>query len=294
MSENTPGGTPRDENDPYRPSAGQGMPSPGMPGDSSVPAQPIPGGGFPAAPPPPEDYGQAPRFDEPVSVGQALKFGWSRFTSNMGTWIGALLLVALMGIVLGVILVVLSPTYQYVIENFDDPEALSNLPAPGFFDFVLALVVASLGFVVSSLLMHGALASVDKPTVRLADFFAVRNVGNIIVLGFIVGLVSSVLNLVPGVGSILSTVAYYFLIFSLLFVIDRGQNALGAVGSSAKLVAANAGVVLVLILANIGLSFLGVLLCFVGLLFTMPVAYIAQAFVYRRLAPSQQGATPAL
>ncbi|WP_029253689.1 hypothetical protein [Paraoerskovia marina] len=283
MSENTPGGPPRDENDPYSSNTNPGMPGPGMPGDSSVPPQPIPGGGFPAAPPPQEPYGQPSRYDEPVSVGQALHFGWDRFKSSMGTWIGALLLILLMNIVLGLIVTVLSPTYQYVIENFSDPDALAAVPQPGFLDVLLGFLAAAVSFVISSLATHGALAAVDKPRVRLADFFAIRNAGNIVLLGFVVGFISSVLSLIPGIGGLLSVAAYFFLIFSLMFVIDAGENAFAAIGSSAKLVAGSAGVVIVLIVANIGLSFLGVILCFVGLLFTLPVAYIAQAFVYRRL-----------
>lgn len=288
MSENTPGGPPRDENDPYRPSAGDGAPtpSPGMPGDGSVPPQPIPGGGFPTAPPPQEAYGQAPRYDGPVSVGQALSYGWNQFKANMGTWIGALLIIAVLNLVVGGIIVVLSPTYQYLLENLSDPDAMAAIPSPGFLDILLGLIGAAASFIIGSLATHGALASVDKPKVAMKDFFAVKNMGSIVVLGFVVGVISSVLNLVPGVGALLSSVAYFFLLFSLMFVIDAKQNPFAAIGSSAKLVAGSAGVVIVLIIANIGLSFLGVILCFVGLLFTLPVAYIAQAFVYRRLTDS--------
>ena len=92
--------------------------------------------------------------------------------------------------------------------------------------------------------------------------------------------------IVPGV--------YLFvrLILSPYFVVDKGMNCLDAMSASWSATQDNwwhlfgAGILLWLF------SMCGVLLCFVGYLYTMPVGVVAWVLVYRRFADSQREGVP--
>jgi len=76
-----------------------------------------------------------------------------------------------------------------------------------------------------------------------------------------------------------------FFMFAFPLVADRKLSGLDAVKLSFKAGKANFGGILGLLLVNAGLSILGVLCCFIGVYFYLPVSFAAMAVAYRRVFP---------
>jgi len=224
-------------------------------------------------------------------VGQAFSWAWASFARSAGAWVGATLVVLAIAIAAAVLL---TPDFRVVMENYDDPDVLTDVLTAGasILDVLLAAVLAAVDIVLGSLLAHGAIAATHKGRAAFGDFFAVRNLGGILVLGLINGLLTFVLAFVPLLGGVIRLVVGFFLAASLFFVIDRGQDAMTAIRSSVRLVSRHAGVVLLTLVVAIALSFVGILLLVVGALVTVPLAILTGAFVYRRLV-GEQPAAPA-
>ncbi|MBA3765939.1 MAG: hypothetical protein H0W99_02920 [Acidobacteria bacterium] len=89
-----------------------------------------------------------------------------------------------------------------------------------------------------------------------------------------------------GVVVIASLIGALF-IFSYPLIVDRRLAALDAVRTSIKAVMANPGGVLGLLAINMLLGFAGMLLCYVGAFFVMPVGLASWAVAYRQVFPAQ-------
>lgn len=85
-----------------------------------------------------------------------------------------------------------------------------------------------------------------------------------------------------------------FFIFAFPLIADRGLSGLDAVKLSIKAGKANFVGVLLLILLNAAVGLLGVLACYVGVFFIMPISLASYAVAYRRVFPelSQRFASP--
>jgi hypothetical protein len=98
------------------------------------------------------------------------------------------------------------------------------------------------------------------------------------ILGF--ELVFGVVILVVGIA-----VGIFFM-FSFPLIADRGLSGLEAIKLSIKAGKANFGGILGLLLLNAALGVLGVLACYVGVFFLMPVSFASYAVAYRRVFPA--------
>ena len=85
-----------------------------------------------------------------------------------------------------------------------------------------------------------------------------------------------------------------FFMFAFPLIADRGLSGLDAVKLSIKAGKANFGGILRLTLLNAALGILGVLACYVGVFFLMPISFASYAVAYRRVFPelSQNLASP--
>jgi hypothetical protein len=85
-----------------------------------------------------------------------------------------------------------------------------------------------------------------------------------------------------------------FFLFSFPLIADRNLSGVDAVKLSIKAARANLGGILGLVLMNVGLGILGVLCCYVGALFVLPISFASYAVAYRRVFPevSQNFASP--
>ena len=85
-----------------------------------------------------------------------------------------------------------------------------------------------------------------------------------------------------------------FFMFAFPLIADRGLSGLEAIKLSIKAGKANFGGILGLILLNVAIGMLGVLACYFGVFFIMPVSMASYAVAYRRVFPalSQNFASP--
>ncbi len=76
-----------------------------------------------------------------------------------------------------------------------------------------------------------------------------------------------------------------FFMFAFPLIADRGLSGLDAVKLSIKAGKANLGGIFLLILLNAAVGMLGVLACYVGVFFIMPISLASYAVAYRRVFP---------
>ena len=120
--------------------------------------------------------------------------------------------------------------------------------------------------------------------VSVGSFFRPRNIGQVIVAGLIVGVITTIglfLCVIPGV------IASILLIFTVVALLDRNLSAVDAVKTSFDLSKANFGNAFLTWLVGIAIVFVGALLCGVGLLVAVPVAALFLVYAWRRISGGQ-------
>lgn len=93
---------------------------------------------------------------------------------------------------------------------------------------------------------------------------------------------------------VMSIIVGVFFIFTFPLIVDRKLSGVEAVKTSVRAALANFRGVLGLVLLNSLLNFGGLILCYVGAFFVMPITLAAHAIAYRRVFPeiSQTFASP--
>jgi uncharacterized membrane protein len=257
------------------------------PSAATPPPTPPYGGsyGTPPPPPPPTHDGEGgyggygyPAYDVIVAV----KYGWKKFSENVGAFLVLGLLAILIPGVLSTFGSLGSSTSESVIDN------------PGVSDFVkitvgggsgvagflsnVAAQVASL--VMTAALVRGALDVTEGRKASVSAMFSRWSFPTILVLSLLVGLATTiglVMCVLPGLA------VMFFTYFSTYFVVDEGQGVIDAIKSSLRFTADNAGNLLLLFLLAFVIVILGICACFVGLLVAIPVTTIAAAYTFKVL-----------
>ena len=280
-----PNGTP--EQPPSGP--GYGAPPPSGPDYGAPPpsgpdygAPPPPSGGYGTPPPPPGGYGTPPPggpYEGPYaaagdqwSVGNALGYGWRKFTQNVGSILLFTLVLLLGSIVLGIV--------GSIIDR-----AVFGTPDDGFFSQSTHTVFSSLlGFVgqafFGAAVVRAALDLTEGRGLNIGDVFRRINFGTVVVLAVLVAIIETIgfiLLVIPGL------VAILFLYFATYFLLDRDLGPVDAIKASFGLVGHDLGKALVWAVVAFLVSIVGVCACFVGLLVTIPVATIGTAYTYKKL-----------
>ncbi len=203
-----------------------------------------------------------------LSVGDAVSYGWQRFKANAGTWIGVVLIAA---VIQGVLNLLLGPESGYRMDA-----ARESVWSFGvIFGSIITTVV---GYLINAALVRGALHEVDGRRPSLGSFFQFTNVLNIILVSILVGLMAAIgilLFLIPGL------IVIFLSWWALHFVIDRHESAITGIGSSFRAISSQVGPVFLLALALIGINILGAIPLGLGLLITIPVTMIASTYAYR-------------
>ena len=148
--------------------------------------------------------------------------------------------------------------------------------------FVLVLMV--LGALVQSAYLNGILQIADGRPVQIGDFFKPRNLGQVLVAGLIVGVLTAVgygLCYLPGI------IVALFLMFTYLFVIDRNLGAIDAIKASFDTVKKNLGPSILAFLIAAVIMAVGSFVCGIGIIVALPVAELFLAYAYRTLTGGQ-------
>ena len=251
---------------------------PPLPG--GYPPPPPPGGGY--APPPP-GYGVS-RY----SIGEGLSWAWQKFTKNPVPLIVATLVFWLIGVALNYLLGLATDAVSpETITAYDSGDGLIETTTR--ITTGAGLAVFLLGAVVQ-ILVKGAIASAgygglldiaNGDKVSVGSFFRPRNIVAVVVAALIVDILTIfglVLLILPGLAVLL------FTWFSAVAIVDRNLSPIDGIRASFDIVKANFGQVLLAALTFLALQLVGLLLCVVGLLVTIPVAYLFMVYTYRKLS----------
>lgn len=304
MSDTTP--RPGDENPPVPPAGGTGpdVPeSPAAPAGGPTPPPPgayppPPAGAYPPPPagayPPPAGAYQPPGGAYPaagpgsnVDVVESFKWGWKKFTENVGPILIAILIysAAMAAVVIVWYFVVAGALLKTTDPRINDDGSISLGSNPGigavlFAGALITLVAVLVGSIVQAGFIQGALRISRGEQLSLDTFFKFKNLTAVVVASVLVAVLTAVgylLCYLPGIAVALLAQ------FTLYYVVDRGIGAVDAIKASFDLVVKNVGTTLLLFLGIMVVSAIGGLACGIGTLVAAPVALLAQAYVYRRL-----------
>ena len=209
-----------------------------------------------------------------LSVGDAIRYGWNQFKTNAWTWIGAVVIAAIIQIVLNTLI---GNRSTFRVDTFGQ-----SLWTIGW--IIGSIVTVVVGYLINAALVRGALHEVDGQRPSLGSFFRFTNVGNVILASILVGVVTAIgliLFVIPGL------IVAFLSWWTLQFVIDRHDSAIEGFRSSFRTISSQAGPVFLLALALIGINILGAIPLGLGLLITIPVSTIASTYAYRVVSGSE-------
>ena len=267
----------------YPPPPQQGGYPPPPPGAPGYP--PAQAGYQPVGPP---GYGGA----QPYSVGEAFSWAWNKFTKNAGPLIIATLVYGLILVVLQVIVNLLQAAvspgvsdYTSSGNGFSYSWSTTSMGLGGILISIVGWFVSLIvGAAIQSGYISGVLDIANGQQVSVGSFFRPRNIGQVIIAGLIVGVITTIgffLCIIPGV------IASIMLVFTVVALLDRNLSPVDAVKTSFDLSKANFGNVFVTWLAMVATAFVGALLCGVGLIVAVPVAALILVYAWRRLTGGQ-------
>lgn len=242
-----------------------------LPTYGSVPAPETPG----AVPPPPPPPGASPIGPGAFSAPDAVAWGWTKFTQNIGPVLVAS--VVIFGVSIGLSALTTLVTGGFSQSSPMGPGSLS-MSAVSSGSFIAELLQAVVGLVLTGVAAKAALEVTEgKPYDFFAAFGKVNYV-NLIIASLLVGLVVLVgffLLIIPGLIVLFLT---YLTTYS---VVDDGKSPIEAIKHSVSLTSANLGPAFLLAVLNVVVIIAGFVALCVGLLVAVPVTMFASAYAFR-------------
>lgn len=247
--------------------------SPSTPGGGTPPPPPPPGGGGSGGGTGGGGAGSGGAGNRKVDIGDALNYGWQKFQENLGP-----ILIGLIG--LFVVTAIAGLMWQLIVNAIFSVDS-----GTGFF---VGLVASAIGgfvfgigtYVIQAVMVRAGFDLVDGHGLETSRLFDTTKLGPILITGVLVSIgatIGYILCILPGI--IFAVVAG----FAIHFVVDQDKEPTDAIRSSIQLFRDNPGQALLLVIVTGIVSGAGALLCGVGLLVTVPVALIAQAYGFRQL-----------
>jgi uncharacterized membrane protein len=278
---------------PPRPPQGGGYPPPPPPQSGGYPPPPPPqGGGYP---PPPQSGGYPPAAGQEYSIGDAFSWAWNKFSKNAGSLIVATLVYAIIayavyGIFYGLAFA-LAPTVTTYSYGGAEVSASAGFGVASYIMVILGTIAfLVVVFAIQSAYTSSLLEIADGQQVALGSFFKPRNVGNVIVAGVIVAVLTTIgliLCVLPGL------IVGFLTMFTVFALLDRNLSPMDAIRASVDLTRANlANAILAWLLASLVVA-AGAAVCGFGVVVAAPVASLFLVYTYRRFTGGQVApATP--
>ncbi|MDM8084117.1 hypothetical protein QUV83_04990, partial [Cellulomonas cellasea] len=211
----------------------------------------------------------------------AYAWGWRSFTANLGPILVTVIAFLLVGVLVSILWNVAVAAADLGVD-WSDYRGIGVVGGVGAYlsSLLLTLVVMFVTYVLQAAIVRGALAISRGERLDMGTMFSFPSLGDVLLAALLVSVLTSLGSLVCGIGAL---VVWFFLQFTLYFVIDVRQNALDALRSSAQLITKNAATMALFSLAGLLVVIVGALLCGVGLIVAIPLVVLAQAYLYRRL-----------
>jgi uncharacterized membrane protein len=244
---------------------------------SQSPPPPPPPGMPPPPPPPGTPPPPAPLAQRPFGVGEAISYGWNKYWQNVG-------MLLLITVVILVINVVVSGVASAVGNAFPRLKFTSGSTTYGIgVGFILLQIVSLVvGAVLAMGLIRATLAVTEGRKPDISMVFRFEGVGSYIIASILVGLgvlIGFIFVIVPG---IILLIMWQF--FGYVIVENPGTRATDAMRRSAEITRGHRWQLFGLGLLLIGINFLGLLACCVGVIFTEGITAMTVAYAYRTLS----------
>lgn len=241
----------------------------------------------PGGTPAPTGGGAAPSGGEPT-VGEAISYGWAKFQAN----VGGLIVAALIGF--GIMLVLTLIGWIAILGTFigssggcDVNETTGRVTCdggPGIFvtliAYALFLGLVYFGqFLFDMLMIRAGLLTTSGEALEPSKLLNTAGMGPYLIgaiLMTILAVIGFVFCIIPGI---------LVLIFGRFFgyyILDKNMAPVDAIKASFNFVKDNFGKVFLFLLAVMAINWVGAILCYIGLLVTMPLTAIATAYFYKR------------
>jgi uncharacterized membrane protein len=191
-----------------------------------------------------------------ADVGTALSYGWRKFTAN----VGPLLAIILIPLVIQTVLSIVGQT-------------IGSLAAVILFTVISQVIglMASIG-----IFNAGLMLTAGEP-LDIGRAFSSDRWGEWIVFALVWGLMVAIGVILCGVGALVVIAIWGFAPF---YFIDRRMSLGEALSASSQATAAVPGLRVSLALTAL-VGILGIIACGIGILATLPMAYIGAAYLYR-------------
>lgn len=266
----------------YPPPPGNFPPPPGNYGP--------PQGNYP--PPPPGYYPPpAPGYPAPggttLSIGDGLSWAFKQLGKHIGPLlVSTLVYGAIIGLLSGALyglLIAVSPnTVNYYSESssYFYSGGVVMGPVGTLISMVGNLVVLAVGGVILSAYLGGLFDIADGRPVSVGSFFKPRKVGSLVIATLIIGVLTSIGSFLCFIPGLLVSI---FTMFTTVALLDRNLSPIDALKTSFEIVKARFIDCLLVWLMTIAIIAGGALLCGVGLLVAIPVAFLFEIFAFRRI-----------
>jgi uncharacterized membrane protein len=271
----------------YPPQQG-GYPPPPPPQQGGYPPAP---GGYPLAPggygAPPPGYppAGAPGYPSPreVDIGQAFGWAWNKFTKNAAVLIVPTLVYGLViGALSAIIFFIAGALAPSSVSTYGDYSASYSFNF-GFLGLVVlffgAILVTVLAGAAQSAYLGGLLDIANGQSVTIGTFFRPRNVVNVVIASFLIGVASAIGSIVF-IGSL---VVALFTLFAVVALVERNLSAIDGIKASFELVKNNFVQALITYLIVALIISVGFIACFIGILISLPVGALYLVYAYRKL-----------
>lgn len=216
-----------------------------------------------------------------VSPMECLKEGWAGIKDQYWLFLGIVFVGAFVGGAVPVVLFgpMMCGVYLCLLRKLRGQPVEFAMLFKGFDYFLPGLVAAAIQFIpmfvilVPFYIVMFVMMMSQAPQGRVSPDEASAYLMTILLLYF--GFMIIVL--------IVSFAIMIFFLFPYALIVDRKMAGLDAVKTSMKAGAANFGGILGLLLLNFLLILAGVLVCYVGAFFTMPISFASYATAYRKI-----------
>ncbi|MFQ5731684.1 MAG: hypothetical protein ACE5KM_07000 [Planctomycetaceae bacterium] len=248
----------------------------------------------------PQRAGASGSYSTQIEAGEVIGTSWEIFKRDMGILIGGFLVLVAVGVGVGLVFGVLETVAVAAIAGGPAPQqpfgprqrrrpfgpqqrrqqqralwaqlAVSGVALPFRFAIQIFLQTGFTLFLVN--VARGRRAQIGDIFAGGPYFFRMLGSSILFVIALYIGLL---LCIAPGIIFALMFWPYSYLI------IDQDMRAMESFGRAKEMTEGNWGAVFLIALASIGINILGLLACFVGLIFTAPLTSLMMAVAYCRM-----------
>ena len=217
-------------------------------------------------------------------VTNGLKKAFDVWIKNLVAYVVGMLLIALIVLILFGSASLLGATGLVTAISTGSYEGMGvAIAAMGISLVVVILVLCPLSFG----LFYMAIKGTRGEKVGITDvFYAFKSIGTYIraLIYFIVyGLLAALFSLIPFIGSIIFSILFLYTAY--IYIMTPSGNIIYALKESFNVSKDNLAITIVAVIVQFVLFFIGFLLLGLGLLVTLPVAYIFISYVLKELKP---------